>query len=194
MAALGLACLALILSPLPGLRGAPVWKLYHNRKFGLSFEYPAAWDRNAYRAFCGLRARGREIRLGARTFLYVRDSQGINLAAQVEGFIRQKAGYGFKLESRKEIMVAGLKAVSLEFEVEGVPRFGAATLFEKDQQIYILDWTGGSASCDLEDQGIQEFCGDNSVYEHLLKTLKFEKTVLPPLFDLLLEGYKNLLP
>jgi hypothetical protein len=194
LTALGLVVLALILMPAPGPESAPVWKVYHNRRYGFSFEYPAAWDRNAYKAFCGLRARRREIRLGARTFLFIKDSQGTNLTVQTERFIRQKAEYGFKLESRKETLVAGIKAVSLEFSVEDVPRFGAATLFEQDQLIFILDWSGGSASCDLEDQGVQEFCGDDSVYEHILKTFKFEKTILPPLFDMLLEGYKNWLP
>jgi hypothetical protein len=193
MAVLLAAWMAAGLIPLQAL-GAPVWKVYHNRRYGFSFEYPAAWDRNAYKTFCGLRARGREIRLGARTFLYIKEGQDSDLAAQAESFIRKKAEYGFQVESRKEIMVAGVKALALEFGVEGVHRFGAATLFQKGHKTFILDWTGGSASCDLEDQEVREFPGEANVYEHLLTTFKFEKTIVPPLLDTLLEEYKVWLP
>lgn len=189
-----LAFLAVTLMPASGVQGAPVWKEYRNRRYGFSFEYPAAWDKAAYKTFCGLRVRGREIRLGARTFLYIEDGNPADLAVQISRFLRKKEEYGFKEEARKENTVAGVKALTVEFEVEGVHRFGAATFLQKGQRVFILDWSAGSASCDLEDRGIREFLGEESVYDHILRTFKFEKTISLPFWDTLIEEHKFVAP
>lgn len=141
------------------------WVVYQSTDYGITFEYPAAYDDPAYKDSCGLKENNDGIQLGHQINLQVLEPDDLSLSEYADNLIKKK---GWTVESQNNGVIDGREAVTVNYRFGGTSRFGTFTLIEKTPQIFALNFSAGSF-CDIPEKQIFE----PAVYTHILETFHF---------------------
>jgi len=143
-----------------------VWKKYHNKAHGFSFDYPAIYDEAPY-IFCGVKTDQDRVSLGGRSDLLFLDSGGLDLQEYVSQTLKD---YGYTPQTQKSGTIDGHDSITIDYRFGGLNRFGTFTMFKRDELIFAFSFTAG-AICDIPQAQIFEF----DAYWHMIETFQFDK-------------------
>ena len=141
------------------------WVVYQSTDYGITFEYPAAYDDPAYKDSCGPKENNDGIQLGHQINLQVIEADDLSLSDYADNLIKRK---GWTSESLNNSLIDGREAVTVNYRFGGTSRFGTFTLIEKEPQVFALNFSAGSF-CDIPEKQIFE----PEVYAHILETFHF---------------------
>lgn len=151
------------------------WKVYRNEKYGFEFEYPAIYDEYELegRIPCILRDYtnipnypDKEVVLGSRTFLSIQSEK-----EDVEVYVKQLfQREDLELTSWQIHTVAGVEAISVEYEFGGMRRRGWATFFKQGDTLYSISYSlWGGSTCDFGQMGF----GEIEIYAYMVTSFRF---------------------
>lgn len=155
------------------------WTTYTNDDYGLSFEYPAAYDERS-EPNCGVRVQevGAEfnapyfiprtdILVGFRTVVSITDREGLDL----DGVVERTLGWreGWTIESMENLM-NGREGVYVEYRFGETNRLGMMAFFIRGEDAVMVQTSAG-AFCDIPEENVTEL----GAFEHLLETITLEE-------------------
>lgn len=151
------------------------WKVYRNEEYSFEFEYPTLYDEYELeeRKPCELLETIDvpnypidEIKVGSRTFLSFSPEEE-DLETYIVQLIERKEWH---LSSKQTHIVAGVEAVSIEFEFGGMGRRGWATFFKRGDTLYSISYSlSGGSTCDFGQMGF----GEIEIYAHMVTSFRF---------------------
>jgi len=150
------------------------WKIYRNEDYPISFEYPAIYDEEPYSQFgCNINVSTNDknvyFDIGERV-----NADHQTLEAYVDKFIKDNEGSDFKVVSREDGTVGGVKSTTIQYRFGGTGRLGVVTYFERENKIYGLDFTAGVFCENMvgdSASGMTEF----TTYFHILESFQFTR-------------------
>jgi hypothetical protein len=158
------------------------WKIYRNEDYGFEFKYPPVPSGCELCEIHENEEEFDEVFSVNRTSLFIKDSEGLTLLEYVykefpkeweEGPKYETTDNGEYLketwvESRENTTVGDEKAIKVNYRFGGMARLGIDTFVEKNDKVFIFDFTAGAFCCDKADT-IYEL----DVYDAMLSTFKF---------------------
>lgn len=144
------------------------WTVYHNEKYGYSFEYPAIYDEKRF--YCATPEPDAEsITIGGRSDLFVISSSQ-SLEGHVNDIVRQYESDHWKLSNQLSHKIDSLDAITIEYRFGGLSRYGTASFVKYSEYIYAFNYTAG-ASCYIPGFELWE----DDAYEHMIDTFRVDR-------------------
>ena len=155
------------------------WTTYTNDDYGLSFEYPAAYDELTEQG-CGIRVQDvgaefnapyfiprTDIQVGFRTVVSITDREGLDL----DGVVERALGWreGWTIESMANLMNER-EGVYVEYRFDVDNRQGMMAFFIRGEDAVVVSLTAG-AFCDIPEENVTEL----GAFQHLLETITLEE-------------------
>ncbi len=143
-----------------------VWNVYYSStEPRFSFEYPALYDTEAYSQCQVTQIQDKDyleyVRFGYRSELGVVINDLPSLDQYVERWMNGK-----DRDSKTDLTINGLPALTIDYRFGGVNRFGTATFLSRDNLIFLFNFTAG-ATCDLPEIGLNEL----AIFKHAVETI-----------------------
>jgi hypothetical protein len=169
---------------------ATTWKIYHNKQYGFSFEYPAIYDEPSYREACGLHLDDKpqdyfgfgrvkfSLGLCDRIYLAVYDAGGLSLEAYVKGALKKE---DFSSESQKAISVNGVKGYQVDYRFGGMGRFGTMTFLKEHNNIFVFNLEAGGGNCEAP---VSQW----DAFDKMIDTFKFSGAKLKKYSKSIIQG------
>ncbi|MBN1373203.1 MAG: hypothetical protein JW987_14800 [Anaerolineaceae bacterium] len=155
------------------------WTAYANDDYGLSFEYPAAYDERS-EPNCAVRVQDvraefnapyfiprTDIQVGFRTVVAITDREGLDLNGVVERAIGWREGW--MIERRETRLMNGQEGVYVEYRFGETNRLGMMAFFIRGEDAVVVQTSAG-AFCDIPVENVTEL----GAFEHLLETITLE--------------------